>query len=118
MVGGGVITDRFFDVLNLLLLALLCFKVFVFVDALIRPARAYEAAGKLTKVAWLLILGISALYDLKWGSFTGILTIVGAAAAIIYMVDVRPALRQIPGSRTRKDGGRNDRQHDGPYGPW
>ena len=119
MVGGGVITSSFFNVLNLLLFALLCFKVFVFVDAAIRPGRAYEAAGKLTKVAWLLILGIGAFYDLMWGSFTGILTIVGAAAAIIYMVDVRPAVRQIAPSRQRRSGrGPQDRQHDGPYGPW
>jgi len=117
MVGGGVITSSFFTVLNLLLFALLCFKVFVFVDAAIRPGGAYLAAGKLTKVAWLIILAISALYDLKWGSFTSILTIVGAAAAIIYMVDVRPALRQIPASRTRR-GAANDGRHDGPYGPW
>lgn len=115
MVGSGVITDRFFDVLNLLLLVLLCFKVFVFVDAAIRPGSSYIAAGKLTKVAWLLILGISALYDLKWGSFTGIITIAGTAAAIIYMVDVRPALRQIAPGR----GGRGpNRRQDGPYGPW
>jgi hypothetical protein len=114
MVGSGVITDRFLDVLHLLLLALFCFKVFVFVDAAIRPGRAYEAAGKLTKVAWLLILGISALYDLKWGSFTGIITIAGAAAAIIYAVDVRPALRQINPKRGRED----TRRQDGPYGPW
>lgn len=115
MVGSGVITDRFFDVLNLLLLVLLCFKVFVFVDAAIRPGSSYIAAGKLTKVAWLLILGISALYDLKWGSFTGIITIAGTAAAIIYLVDVRPALRQIAPGR----GGRGpNRRQDGPYGPW
>jgi hypothetical protein len=114
MVGSGVITDRFFDVLNLLLLALLCFKIFVFVDAAIRPGRAYEAAGKLTKLAWLLILGISALYDLKWGSFTGILTIIGAAAAIIYMVDVRPAVRGANPKRTRDQ----QRSQDGPYGRW
>ena len=114
MVGSGVITDNFFNVLDLLLLALLCFKIFVFVDAAIRPGRAYEAAGKLTKLAWLLILGISAFYDLMWGSFTGILTIVGAAAAIIYAVDVRPALRQVNPKRPR-DGRRSQ---DGPYGPW
>lgn len=117
MLGSGVITSNFFGILNLLLLALTCFKVFVFVDAAIRPARAYEAAGKLTKLAWLLILGIGAFYDLEWGSFTGILTIVGAAAAIIYMVDVRPAVRQIPKSRDRR-GRPTDARHDGPYGPW
>ena len=43
---------------------------------------------------------------------------VRAAAAIIYAVDVRPALRQIPSSRTRRGAEPQDRRHDGPYGPW
>lgn len=116
MLGGGLITSTFFNVLNLLLLALFCFKVFVFVDAAIRPAAAYVAAGKLTKVAWLLILGIGAVYDLKWGSFLSFLTIIGAAAAIIYMVDVRPAVRQLSGRKPKR--GLRDRRNDGPYGPW
>ena len=116
MPGNGLITSTFFNVLYALLLALSCFQVFAFVDAAIRPARAYEAAGKLTKVAWLLILGIAAFYDVMWGSFTGILTIIGAAAGIIYMVDVRPAVRQLSGRKPRR--GVQDRQHDGPYGPW
>ncbi len=116
MLGSGLITNTFFSVLNLLLLALFCFKLFVFVDAAIRPASAYVTAGKLTKVAWLLILGIAAFYDFKWGSFFSFLTIIGAAAAMIYAVDVRPALRQLSG-RSSKRGLRN-RQHEGPYGPW
>jgi len=116
MTGSGLITSTFFSVLNLLLLALFCFKLFALVDALIRPAKAYEAAGKLTKVAWALILGICAFYDLMWGSFTSILTIIGAAAAIIYVVDVRPAVRQFSGRKPKR--GVQDRQHDGPYGPW
>ncbi len=116
--GSGLITSTFFNVLNLLLLALTCFKVYAFVDAAIRPSSAYVAANKLTKVAWLLFLGIAAFYDLMWGGITQILTIVGTAAAIIYMVDVRPALREQAGSARR--GGRNprDRRPDGPYGPW
>ena len=127
MGGSGLITSAFFNVLTLLLLALTCFKVFVFIDAAIRPSSAYIAAGKLTKVAWLLILGISAFYDLKWGGVTQILTIVGTAAAIIYMVDVRPALKPYSGGRgggrLRRRPGRSrqttaDRRHDGPYGPW
>ena len=107
--GDGLITGSFFTVLNFLLLALLAFKVFAFVDAAIRPAKAYVAAGKLTKVAWLLFLGIAALVDVKWGGITSILTIIGTVAAIVYMVDVRPALRQIS---PRKDA------NVGPYGPW
>ncbi|HEV2640850.1 MAG TPA: DUF2516 family protein [Actinocrinis sp.] len=110
--GPGLITNTFFNVLNLLLLALLIFKVFAFVDALIRPGAAYEAAGKLTKVAWLLFLGLAAVADLLWGGVMSILTILGTIAAIVYMVDVRPAVRQFSG----KSGAKNSQT--GPYGPW
>lgn len=113
MSGNGLITGTFFTVLNVILLALLAFKVFAFVDAAIRPAAAYPAAGKLTKVAWLLFLGIAAFFDLLWGSVTSILTILGTVAAIVYVVDVRPALRQIS-PRSRKGSG----SQNGPYGPW
>ena len=110
--GNGLITGTFFSVLRLLLLALLVFKVFAFVDAALRPAAAYESAGKLTKVAWLLFLGIAAFFDLMWGSVTSMLTILGTVAAIVYVVDVRPALRQLTGKGARKG------TQDGPYGPW
>lgn len=40
-------------------LALLALKLWAFVDALLRPAEAYVATGKLTKPAWLLILGLA-----------------------------------------------------------
>jgi uncharacterized membrane protein YoaK (UPF0700 family) len=110
--GDGLITGTFFSVLRLLLLALLVFKVFAFVDAVLRPAAAYEAAGKLTKVAWLLFLGIAAVFDFFWGSVTSILTIIGTVAAIVYVVDVRPAVRQLTGSKSRQG------SQNGPYGPW
>ena len=113
MAGNGLITGTFFTVLNVILLALLAFKVFAFVDAALRPATAYEAAGKLTKVAWLLFLGIAAAFDFFWGSVTSILTILGTVATIVYVVDVRPALRQIS-PRSRK----GSSSQNGPYGPW
>lgn len=113
--GNGLITGTFFTVLNVILLALLAFKIFVFADAALRPAAAYPAAGKLTKVAWLLFLGIAAAFDLLWGGVTSILTILGTVAAIVYMVDVRPALRQVS-PRSRKGAGTGT--HNGPYGPW
>ena len=110
--GNGLITGTFFSVLRLLLLALLVFKVFAFADAALRPAAAYEAAGKLTKVAWLLFLGIAAVFDFFFGSVTSILTILGTVAAIVYVVDVRPAVRQLSGSKAGKG------TQNGPYGPW
>jgi hypothetical protein len=109
--GSGLLTTAFGGVLSILLLVVLAFKIFAFVDAALRPAAAYEAAGKLTKVAWLLFLGIAAFFDFMWGSVTSILTILGTVAMIVYLVDVRPALRQIS-PKSRKG------QQNGPYGPW
>ena len=71
---------------------LLAVKVFAFVDALTRPTQAYVAAGKLTKPAWLLILGLTVASVLLWPSVIGILSIVGIVAAFVYLLDVRPAL--------------------------
>jgi len=72
--------------------ACLALSVWAFVDALIRPANAYVAAGKLTKPAWLAITAIAAviLYFTGPLSFFGLFTVV---AAIVYLVDVRPAIR-------------------------
>jgi hypothetical protein len=113
MAGNGLITGTFFSVLHVILLALLVFKIFAFVDAALRPAPAYEAAGKLTKVAWLLFLGIAAAFDFFFGSVTSILTILGTVAVIVYVVDVRPALREAA-PRSRK----SPSSQNGPYGPW
>ena len=66
--------------------------VWAFVDALVRPASGYVAAGKLTKPAWAAITGIAAVVIFFIGpmSFLGLPAIV---AAVVYLVDVRPAVR-------------------------
>jgi Protein of unknown function (DUF2516) len=74
---------------------ILAVKVWAFVDALLRPAEAYVAAGKLTKQAWLLILGLTVATALVWPSVIGLLSIVGIVAAFVYILDVRPALASI-----------------------
>ena len=63
-----------------------------FVDALLRPAEAYVATGKLTKPAWLLILGLAVGAALVFPSVFGLLGILGIVAALVYVLDVRPAL--------------------------
>jgi hypothetical protein len=104
--GSGLISGAFNSVLTILLLALLILKVAAFIDALTYPKQAYESAGKLTKVAWLLFLGIAAVADVFFGSLLSILTIIGTVAMIVYFVDVRPALRQITGRGTGRGTGR------------
>ena len=70
----------------------LAVKVWAFVDALIRPAAGYVAAEKLTKPAWLLILGLTVLTSLLWRSPLGLFSIVGTVAAFVYILDVKPAI--------------------------
>jgi len=72
--------------------ATLALVVWAFVDALIRPADGYVAAGKLTKPAWVAITAIAGvlLYFMGPLSFFGLPAVV---AGVVYLVDVRPALR-------------------------
>jgi hypothetical protein len=62
------------------------------VDALVRPASAYVAAGKLTKPAWggITALALVLAYFVPTFSFLWLPAVI---AAIVYLVDVRPALR-------------------------
>jgi multisubunit Na+/H+ antiporter MnhG subunit len=81
----------------MLVLTLLGFAVlaWAFVDAVVRRPDAYVAADKLTKPAWLIILGIAlAAYMLIWNPLN-FLTIIGLVAAIVYLVDARPAMRAL-----------------------
>jgi hypothetical protein len=74
---------------------LLAVKVFALVDGLTRPAAAYVATGKMTKPAWMLILGLTVAAALVFPSVIGILGIVGIVAAFVYLLDVRPALSSV-----------------------
>ncbi len=71
---------------------LLIVKVWALIDAITRPAEAYVAAGKLTKPAWMLILGLTVATTVVFPSVIGLLSIVGIVAAFVYILDVRPAL--------------------------
>jgi O-antigen ligase len=82
---------------DLLLLALgvgaLGLKLWALIDAIARPTQAYVAAGKLTKVAWVAILAAAVL--LGGTNVLGLFGLVGLVAAIVYLVDVRPAVREL-----------------------
>lgn len=78
------------------------------IDAAVRPTRAYALAGKWSKQGWLIVLGVGALVVCVFGgSFLGIAALI---ASIVYLVDVRPAVKEF-----RSDGSNT---HMGPYGPW
>lgn len=80
--------------LLLLRLVLIALTAWALVDAAIRPAAAYPAAGKLTKPAWLGITAVAALIAL-FTTALGLFGIVAAVASIVYLTDVRPAVREL-----------------------
>lgn len=74
-------------------LVLFAAQAWAFIDAVSRPAQAFVAADKMTKQAWMIILGVAlAAHLLLWNPFS-ILNLAGAVAAIVYLVDARPAMR-------------------------
>jgi hypothetical protein len=74
-------------------------QAWAFIDAVSHRPDAFVAGDKLTKKAWVIILGIAlAAHMLIWHPLN-FLNIIGTVAAIVYLVDVRPVLRQVSGRR-------------------
>lgn len=72
---------------------LLALAVWALVDAVSRPSAAFPAAGKLTKPLWLAILVLCVGLCLLARSVLGLIGGLVAIAVIVYLVDVRPAVR-------------------------
>ncbi|MCW2766154.1 MAG: hypothetical protein JWO11_2113 [Nocardioides sp.] len=71
---------------------LLAIKIFAFVNCLLFPAEAYQAAGKLTKPAWAIILGLGMVISVLVVQMPFFISLAFTIAALVYLVDVRPAL--------------------------
>ncbi|MBD3916775.1 DUF2516 family protein [Nocardioides hwasunensis] len=82
------------------LVAAIAIKGFAFVNAVTYSAEAYHAAGKLTKQAWCLITGLGfAAQLILLGSPLNIISLIFTIAALVYLADVRPALREVTSGR-------------------
>jgi len=77
-------------------LVLLAVKVFAFVSSLLWSGASYEAANKLSKPAWTIILGVGlAVQLLLAASPINFLNLAFTIAAFVYLADVRPALSSL-----------------------
>jgi len=74
-------------------------QAWAFIDAVSHRPEAFVAADKMTKPAWLIILGIALVAHMLIWSPVSFLNLIGAVAAIVYIVDARPALRSVTGRR-------------------
>jgi len=94
------------------------FEAWALIDAIRYPTGAYVAAGKQTKGLWGVVLGAASVIGflglpyplgLAPASALGFLGLAAIAAAAVYTVGVRPALRTI---------GRTPRQRRDQRGGW
>ncbi|MEV5242903.1 DUF2516 family protein [Streptomyces cinnamoneus] len=110
-----MLVEGFGHVLSWISVGLLVFAVAAFLDAAVRREDAYRAADKQSKGFWMIILGLAAAVNLLF-EILAFLPVLGLIATIVYMVDVRPALRHVSGrGGPRRRGGSSS---DGPYGPY
>jgi hypothetical protein len=108
-----VLMAGFAGVMGLLKIALIVFSAFALIDAAFRREDAYRAVDKQTKPFWLIVLGLAVVVAVIFPILM-FLPIIGLIATIVYMVDVRPAIRAISGGGPRRGGSSSD----GPYGPF
>ncbi|MEW2292214.1 DUF2516 family protein [Streptomyces sp. NPDC006743] len=104
----------FLGILKILLMVLAAFGL---CDAAIRREDAFRAADKQNKVFWLIILGLALVVSYLF-SILSFLPIIGVIASIVYIVDVRPALKQVSGGGGGWGRRRGGSSSDGPYGPY
>lgn len=91
----------------LVIYAMLALHAFALIDAAIRPAAAFPAADKQTKNLWITLLALAVATDLLFPFFLFLLA--GTVASLVYILDVRPAVRSLGGGRSwpgRKQGPR------------
>ncbi len=84
-------SDLLFYVVGLVILVT---QLWALIDACTRSAAAFPAADKLTKPIWAGILAGALLLSFLFGG-TSLFGLVGIVAALVYLVDVRPAVRSM-----------------------
>lgn len=89
----------YLDVKYVIDLALLVFALVIegvaFVHCLTQRADAFPAIGTIAKGAWLAILGVCLLLTLLGLGAVTIFGLIGIAASLIYLLDVRIGLRDV-----------------------
>lgn len=84
-------------IVQLTSVALLGVKAFAFVHALTVSGKAYEAAGKMTKLAWCTLLAISLLAQVVffWLGPINPINLIFTIVTFVYLADVKPAVGEL-----------------------
>lgn len=76
-------------------LGLAIVKVFAAIDCLRRPADAFPAIGRRSKVLWVILTVVAALTGLLPSLTLNIVGIAAIVIALVYLFDVRPKIIEI-----------------------
>ncbi|SIO91326.1 DUF2516 family protein [Nocardiopsis sp. JB363] len=98
----------FYWIWQLVYLVTFVASLYALIEAIRTPAQAFEVMDKQTKKLWVILTAVaSGLSLLAVLSGTGMFVILGLVATLIFLLDVRPAVKGMGGN-----------QNNGPYGPW
>lgn len=87
------------ELILVLWVAALLLQGFAFVHCMLQRTAAFPAAGKWNKWGWAIITFLALVVTYISGNPIGLLPLVGLIASCVYVVDVRPAVREISGGR-------------------
>ena len=82
--------------LNMLVLIFsLVIQAVALIHCLTQRGDGFQAIGTLPKGAWAAILAVCIVLTLLFSRAIGIFSLIGIAAALIYLLDVRPGLKDL-----------------------
>jgi len=85
--------QRYIEIL--LLIFSLVVESFELIHCLTQRGDGFQAIGTLPKGAWAAILAVCIVLTLLVSGASGIFSMIGIAAALIYLLDVRPGLKDL-----------------------
>ncbi|GAA3395378.1 DUF2516 family protein [Cryptosporangium minutisporangium] len=98
--GGWV--GQVIGIINVVVLVVsLGLEAWAFVHALLQKAEAFPAVETLQKGVWLALIGGTMLASLLFYAFGMLFAMIALIAALVYLLDVRPRIREISGGGSR-----------------
>lgn len=85
------------DLLWAVFLLCMALRVWALGDCLVRKTAAFPAAGKLSKLAWVLLNAFSVVIGALIKDPINFLTLAFLVVSLVYLADVRPAVREVSG---------------------
>jgi hypothetical protein len=74
-------------------LVCLVVEVWALISCMTQRAEAFTVVGRIPKGGWLAMIGGATLVTLLFGTLGSFLGLIAVAVALVYLLDLRPALR-------------------------